>query len=65
MNNTVEEMKKHSLVMKILYKAVEAVIARRLKGKKGDREAEFRMMMASSVGAPCAVCRSPPACGTA
>ena len=52
MNNTVEEMKKHSLTMKILYKAVEAVIARRLKGKKGDREAEFRMMMASSVGAP-------------
>ena len=52
MDNTVEEMKDYSLLMKIVYKAVEMVVARGYGGKKGDDNPEYRMMMASSVGSP-------------
>ena len=45
-------MKDYSLLMKIVYKAVEMVVARGYGGKKGDDNPEYRMMMASSVGSP-------------
>lgn len=52
MDNTVMEMKDDSLVMKIMFKAVEATIARGFGGKKDYENPEFRMMMNSSAGAP-------------
>ncbi len=52
MDNTVEEMKEHSLVMRIMYRAVEATIAKGFGGKKDYENPEFRMMMASSAGSP-------------
>lgn len=52
MDDTLLEMKDQSLVMKILYKAVEATIARQFGGKKHCDTPEFRMIMASSAGAP-------------
>lgn len=52
MDHTVEEMKDFSLVMKIMYKVTETIVAKRCGGKKGKESPEFRMMMASSVGAP-------------
>ena len=52
MDNTVEEMKDYSLIMKILYKATESVIAKKFGGKKDYGNPEFRMMMASSAGGP-------------
>ncbi|MDR0952153.1 MAG: glycoside hydrolase family 3 C-terminal domain-containing protein [Oscillospiraceae bacterium] len=52
MENTVEEMREHSLVMKIVYKAVEKTLARSVGGKKGYDNPEFKMLLASSVGAP-------------
>lgn len=52
MDNTILEMKDHSLVMKIMYKAVEATIARGFGGKADYENPEFRMMMAASVGGP-------------
>jgi beta-glucosidase len=52
MENTVEEMKDDSLVMKIMFKAVERTIAKGFDGKIDYHNPEFRMMMASSVGAP-------------
>ncbi|MBN2641504.1 MAG: hypothetical protein JXR78_07620, partial [Victivallales bacterium] len=52
MDNTVEEMMKHSLVMKIMYKAVEATVAKGFGGKKDYENPEFRMLMKSSAGSP-------------
>ena len=50
MDNTVEEMKDYSLIMKILYKSVEATIAKGFDGKKDYGNPEFRMLMAASAG---------------
>jgi beta-glucosidase len=52
MGNTVEEMKDYSLVMKIMFKAVERTIAKGFGGKIDYQNPDFRMMMAASVGAP-------------
>ncbi len=52
MDNTVAEMKDHSLIMKIMYKAVEAVVAKGFGGKKDYENPEFRMMMEASAGGP-------------
>ena len=50
MDNTVEEMKDYSLIMKILYKSVEATIAKGFNGKKDYGNPEFSMLMAASAG---------------
>ncbi len=52
MDNTVMEMKDYSLVMKIMFKAVEATIAKGFGGKRDYGNPEFRMLMNSSAGAP-------------
>lgn len=52
MDNTVMEMKDHSLIMKIMFKAVEATIAKGYDGKKDYENPNFRMQLASSAGAP-------------
>lgn len=52
MDNTVEEMKDYALIMKIMYKAVEATIAKGFGGKKDYENPEFRMLMTSSAGSP-------------
>ena len=52
MNNTVEEMKDYSLIMKIMYKATERVIAKGNGGKIDYENPNFRMQMASSAGGP-------------
>ena len=52
MDNTVMEMKDHSLIMKIMFKAVEATIAKGFGGKKDYENSEFRMLMNSSAGSP-------------
>lgn len=52
MDNTVLEMKDYSLVMKIMFKAVEATVAKGYGGKRDYENPEFRMLMNSSAGAP-------------
>ena len=52
MDNTVLEMKDCSLIMKIMFKAVEATIAKGFGGKKDYENPEFRMLMNSSAGSP-------------
>ncbi len=52
MDNTVMEMKDHSLIMKIMFKAVEATIAKGFDGKKDYENPEFRMLINSSAGSP-------------
>ncbi len=52
MDNTVMEMKDYSLVMRIMFKAVESTIAKGFGGKKDYENPEFRMLMNSSAGAP-------------
>lgn len=52
MDNTVMEMKDHSLILKIMHKAVEFAIARGFGGKADYENPEFRMLMESSVGGP-------------
>lgn len=52
MENTVEEMKDHSLIMKIMYKATEKVIAKGFGGKIDYNNPDFKMLMASSAGSP-------------
>ena len=52
MDNTVMEMKDHSLIMKIMFRAVEATIAKGFSGKKDYENPEFRMLMNSSAGSP-------------
>ena len=46
------EMKDDSLIMKIMFKAVAATIARGFGGKKDYENLEFRMLMNSSAGSP-------------
>ena len=52
MDNTVMEMKDYSLIMKIMFKAVEATIAKGYGGKRDYENPNFRMQLASSAGAP-------------
>ena len=52
MDNTVMEMKDYSLIMKIMFRAVEATIAKGFDGKKDYENPEFRMLMNSSAGSP-------------
>ena len=52
MDNTVMEMKEHSLIMKIMFRAVEATVAKGYGGKRDYENPNFRMQMASSAGAP-------------
>ena len=52
MDNTVMEMKDYSLVMKIMFKAVESTVAKGFGGKKDYENPDFRMMMNASAGAP-------------
>ena len=52
MDNTVMEMKDYSLIMKIMFKAVEATIAKGFGGKKDYENPEFRMLINSSAGSP-------------
>ena len=52
MDNTIMEMKDHSLIMKIMFKAVESTIAKGFGGKKDYENPEFRMLMNSSAGSP-------------
>lgn len=51
MDNTVMEMKDYSLMMKIMYKAVEATVAKGYGGKADYNNPEFRMMMCSAADA--------------
>ncbi len=52
MDNSVMEMQAHSLIMKIMYKATEGVIAKGFDGKKDYENPDFRMLMAASAGGP-------------
>lgn len=52
MDNTVMEMKDYSLIMKIMYKAIESTIAKGFNGKKDYSNPEFRMLINSSAGSP-------------
>ena len=52
MDSTVKEMKEYSLVMRIMNKAIEKVIAKGCGGKVDYNNPEFRMMMASTVEGP-------------
>lgn len=52
MDHSIAEMKKTSLIMKIMYRAVESTVAKGFGGKKDYSDPEFRMMMNSSAGAP-------------
>ena len=52
MDNTVVEMKDYSLVMKIMFKAVEATVAKGYGGKRDYDNPNFRMQMNASAGAP-------------
>ena len=52
MDSTVAEMKDHSLIMKVMYKAVETTIAKGFGGKADYENPEFRMLMESSAGGP-------------
>ena len=52
MDNTVMEMKDYSLMMKIMFKAVESTVAKGYGGKRDYDNPNFRMQMASSAGAP-------------
>ena len=52
MDNTVMEMKDYSLVMKIMFKATELVIAKGTGGKVDYDNPEFRMMINASAGGP-------------
>ena len=52
MDNTVMEMKDYSLMMKIMFKATEKTVAKGFGGKADYDNPDFKMMMASSAGAP-------------
>ena len=52
MDNTIIEMKEHSLIMRIMYSVVEKTVARGFGGKVDYENPEFRMLMASSAGSP-------------
>ena len=50
--NTVAEMRKDSLIMKIMYRAIESTIAKGFGGKPDYDNPDFRMMMNASAGSP-------------
>lgn len=52
MENSVEGMKDYSLVMKLMYRATERVIAKGNGGKIDREDPTFRMQMAASAGGP-------------
>ena len=52
MDNSVIEMKDYSLIMKIMFRAVEKTVAKGYGGRKAYDDPNFRMQMASSAGAP-------------
>jgi len=52
MDNSVMEMKDHSLIMKIMFSAVESTVAKGFGGKKDYSNPEFKMMILSSAGSP-------------
>lgn len=52
MDNTVMEMMEYSLVMKVMFKATEMVIAKGCGGKVDYENPEFRMMINASAGGP-------------
>lgn len=52
MDSTLMEMKDYSLIMKLMYKAVESTVAKGCGGKKDYEDPEFRMLMESSAGGP-------------
>jgi len=52
MDNSVMEMKDHSLIMKIMFSAVESTVAKGFGGKKDYNDPEFKMMILSSAGSP-------------
>ena len=52
MDKTVMEMKDYSLVMKLMFKATEIVIAKGTGGKVDYEDPEFRMMINASAGGP-------------
>lgn len=52
MDNTVMEMKDYSLIMKIMFKATELVIAKNNGGKIDYENPEFRMLLNASAGGP-------------
>lgn len=52
MDNTVMEMKDYSLIMKIMFGAVESTIAKGFDGKKDYDNPQFRMLINSSAGGP-------------
>ena len=52
MDNTVMEMKEYSLIMKIMFKAIERVIAKGTGGKVDYENPEFRMMINAAAGGP-------------
>ncbi|HPX25733.1 MAG TPA: beta-glucosidase [Treponemataceae bacterium] len=52
MDNSIEEMKDYSLIMKIMYKAIEKTIAKGCGGKADYSNPQFIMLMNSSCGGP-------------
>jgi beta-glucosidase len=50
-DNTVQEMRDHSLVMKLVYKYLERMMVKAF-GRKDYNDPEFRMMMVACVGSP-------------
>ena len=52
MDNTVMDLKDHSLVMKVMFKATEMVIAKGTGGKVDYENPEFRMMINAAAGGP-------------
>lgn len=52
MDNTVEEMKDYSLLMKMVYKSTERVVAKQFGGKADYDNPDFKMLMKSSAGGP-------------
>ena len=52
MENSVMQMKEHSLIMKIMYKVIEKTIAKGFDGRIDYDAPAFRMMMNSSAGSP-------------
>lgn len=52
MDDTLLDMKERSFVMRCVYKGVESTVAKGAGGKRDPSNPEFRMLMASSAGAP-------------
>jgi beta-glucosidase len=52
MDNSAMEMQEYSLIMKLLFKATEMVIAKGFGGKKDYTDPDFRMLINASAGGP-------------